>query len=220
MERNGLERLAPLTGVLFVVLLVVALVLGGEPPDADAPRGEVLDYWTDKETEAMVSSFLGALAMVPYLWFVGTLRSALRAAEGRTGRLSGIAFAGGIVFAAYALVGLTVQFVAADTAGDVPAEVTQTLSALSVESWLGLAVGNAVLLLATGVLAVRTGVFPSWLGWITVLLGIASITPAGFFAFLLTFVWILGISILLFLRDRAPAAPAPTAPASSPGSPS
>ena len=220
MERNGMERLAPLAGVLFVVLLIAALTLGGEPPDADESRAEVLEYWSDKETEAIVSSFLGALAMVPYLWFVGTLRSVLRTAEGRTGRVSGIAFAGGVVFAAYALVGLTVQFVAADTVGDVPPEVTQTLSALSVEFWLGLAVGNAVLLLATGVVLLRSGLLPSWLGWITVLLGIASVTPAGFFAFLLTFVWILGVSLLLFLRGGARAPGAPTAPASSPGSPS
>ena len=219
MERNGLARLAPLAGVLFVALIVASFIVSGETPSTDDSTRKVIDYWEGHETEGIVSALLGAYAMVAYLWFVGTLRSVLRQAEGLTGRLSATAFAGGVVFAGYALVGLTMMFAAAETADDVPPAVTQTLSVLNSECWLGLAVGNAVLLLATGVLLLRTGLLPKWLGWVTVLLGVASVTPAGFFAFLATLLWVIGVSIVLYLRGGAAAPPA-TAPASSPGSPS
>ena len=198
---------------------MASFVVSGETPSTDDSTKKVVDFWNDHETEGVVAGLVGALAMVPYLWFVGTLRSVLRQAEGATGRLSGTAFAGGLVFAGYALVGLTMMFAAAETVGDVPPAVTQTLSVLNSECWLGLAVGNAVLLLATGVLVLRSGLLPKWFGWLTVVLGVASVTPAGFFAFLATLLWVIGVSIVLYLRGGAPAAPA-TAPASSPGSPS
>jgi hypothetical protein len=36
-----------------------------------------------------------------------------------------------------------------------------------------------------GLLAVRTGMLPVWLGWVTVVLGIVCLTPVGFVALLL-----------------------------------
>jgi hypothetical protein len=52
--------------------------------------------------------------------------------------------------------------------------------------------------------------FPGWLSWITLLIGIAALTPAGFFAFLLFGLWTLIVSVLLW---RGAAAPPPAAPA-------
>ena len=38
MNRSSSEWLAPLTGVAFVVLVIVSIVIGGEPPGADEHR--------------------------------------------------------------------------------------------------------------------------------------------------------------------------------------
>jgi hypothetical protein len=150
---------------------------------------------------------------VPLLWFLGSLRSALRAAEGGTGRLSAIAYAGGIVLAATAVADASIQFAVAESVGDVPPAVTQTLSVLYSDFFLGFPVGVGTLLLASGLAILRTGVLPVWLGWVALVLGIVSITPIGFFAFFAVLAWIVVVSVMLYRREPGPtprSGPAPT----------
>ena len=51
------------------------------------------------------------------------------------------------------------------------------------------------------------------LGWIALLLGIATFTPAGFIGFVGSGVWIIAVSLVLFMRGdgTAPAAATPSA---------
>jgi hypothetical protein len=211
METRGLARFAPLTGVAFVVLLIPVFFLGGEPPDADEKLPKVLDFWKSNDSELIIGALLAGIAAVFLLWFSGVLRSELRTAEGGTGRVSTTAYAGGIVLATWIAFSASIQFAAADTAGDVAPAVTQTLSVLNTDAFFGFAVGTATILFAAGGLFIRTGFLPGWLGWISVLLGIAALTPAGFVAFIGLMIWIVAVSIVLF--RRTPAAPTPAAPA-------
>jgi hypothetical protein len=48
---------------------------------------------------------------------------------------------------------------------------------------------------------------PKWLGWVALVLAIATFTPVGFIGFGLTGIWIIVASILLSAR-AAPATPA------------
>jgi hypothetical protein len=68
------------------------------------------------------------------------------------------------------------------------------------------------------VLALRTRTLPVWLGWVTLVLGIALVTPVGFFALIVGMVWILVVSVMLYRREAGPAGRAgpvePAAPAS------
>lgn len=80
-----------------------------------------------------------------------------------------------------------------------------------------LAVGLAVLVGATGVLALRTGVLPRWLGIVSVLLVIPLlITPIAWAVTALALLWPLVVSVLLYVRPAegaaVPATP-PTGPA-------
>ena len=60
----------------------------------------------------------------------------------------------------------------------------QAINAIDWDYFIPLAVGLSTFLLATGISAVRHGALPKWLGWVAIVLGIATYTPAGFFAFL------------------------------------
>ena len=62
--------------------------------------------------------------------------------------------------------------------------MTQTFSALQSDFFFPLAIGFSVFLLASGLAMLRTGLFPAWMGWAAVVLGVLSVTPAGFFALL------------------------------------
>lgn len=208
MTRSTLERLAPLTGIAFVVLIVISFIVGGESPDSDDSTEEVVRFWTENDGEQVWSAVIGAWSAVFLVWFGGSVRVALRRAEGEPGRLSAISFGGFLLLALGILAFSGFQFAAGETAGDVPDEVTQTLSVLFSDFFIPLAAGNVIALLATGIATVRHGGLPRWLGWVAIVLGIVSLTPAGFFAFLGAGIWVLILSVLLFRADRvSPAAP-------------
>ena len=73
-------RLAPLTGVIAVVLAVVAVMIfaGGDPPDSDAPADEVVAFYTDEDSSQIATSILSAYAALFLVFFAGALRVALR----------------------------------------------------------------------------------------------------------------------------------------------
>ena len=108
------------------------------------------------------------------------------------------------------LVLTALSWAAADTVGKVPVAVTQSIHVLSHDVLFPLAAGGAVFLVAAGVLGVRTRALPAWLSWVAVVLGVASITPIGFLAFLAAVLWIAIVSVLLYRRPLdGTAAPAP-----------
>jgi hypothetical protein len=210
---RGLERFAPLAGVLFVLLVIVAVIVGGESPSADDSLRTVIEYFDGDRDQALAASIILAISVVPFLWFAGLLRSVLASAEGPPTRLASTAWGGAIVLA----IGITLlaafTFVAADTVGDVPPTVTQAYSVGQADFFFPVAVGASVFLLASGLAIVRWGALPGWLGWTALVLGIAAISfnPAAFIAILLMLVWILVVSVVLFQSsaDEPPAAVPP-----------
>jgi hypothetical protein len=220
MAPSRLERLAPLSGVLFIALIVAAIIVfPDETPSVDDSLQKVVSFWRDHDSEAMVSGFLFALSAVPFLWFAGSLRGALRASEGGAGRLSAVSFAGAIVFAGAVAIGAGLQFAVADAAKDVRPVALQAMSAISSDFFFAFLVGAGTFMLANAVVILRHRALHVAFGWTALVIGIAALTPAGFFAFLATLLWVLVASIFLYVRP--PVAPgAPTAPATSPGSPS
>ena len=218
---NGrIERYAPLAGVVFFVLVAISFVLSSETPAVDDSTREVVSYWTENEGKEMASAVVGAWATVFFVWFAASWRSLISRAEGGSGRLASIVFGGALIFAAGLLSALSIEFAAAESAGDVPAPVTQTLSVLYSDFFFPLAGGFALFLLGSAVAIVRTRVLPVWLGWIALVIGIVALTPLGFFGFIGGMIWILVASVVLFLRGdepegrgTGPEAPASTMPA-------
>ncbi len=143
------------------------------------------------------------IATIFFLWFAGTLCSRLWLAEGGAGRLATTAYGGALIFAAGLLISLALNFTAADTAGSIAPAATQALSALSSDFFFPMLAGGAVLYLATAVATLRTAALPRWLGWVTLALGVVSMTPVGWVPFLLLGLWTLVVSVLLY-RGQAP----------------
>lgn len=201
--RARATALVSLTGVLFVVLTVVSFVIGGEPPDADDPVGEVVEFWVDNDAQNMAGAVIEGLAAVSLLFFAASLRRSLRSSEGGGGILSVAALAGGIVAAAGIGVDASLRFAAAELADKVDPVVTQTLNALWANFFFPMVVGLATLVLATSLAAFRSRIVPVWLAWIGILIFVVFFTPLGFGAFIASGVWILIVSILLWRREAA-----------------
>jgi hypothetical protein len=113
-----------------------------------------------------------------------------------------IALIGSAILATGAAIDATISFALAEAAGDIDPTAVQALQALWDNDFMPLALGASLFFLATGLAIVRYGGVPTWLGWIAVLLGVVALTPAGFVTFMVGGLWIIGVSVLLALRER------------------
>lgn len=192
----------PLTGALFLVLLITSFVVGGEPPDADSPAREIVEHYVDNKDAVIVGAMLSGLAASLFVFFAGYLRKVLRRAEGEGGVLSTVALVGAGILATGAAIDATISFALAEAAGEVDPAAVQALQALWDNDFVPMAVGLQVFLLAAGLSIVRHGALPKWLGWLAVMLGVLAVTPAGFVAFMGGALWVLAASVLLALGLR------------------
>jgi hypothetical protein len=216
MSTSRWERFAPLTGVVFFVLIAITLALSNDTPDTNSSTADTVSYWSAHDSRLIASAIIGTFAVIFLIWFGGSLRSALLRAEGGEGRLSTLAFAGILVIGITGAIGGTLTFVVADTVNDVPAEATQALSVLSEDFFLPFLAGIALFMFATGICVLRHGGLPSWLGWAAIVIGVVSVTPVGFIGFVLSFIWVPVVGIVLYLRGAEiapPPAPRPAGPA-------
>jgi hypothetical protein len=96
------ERGAPISGIVFVVLMVVGSMLVGDVPAPDAPAREIAAYLSDSGTHTrnIIGAYLWVVGALAFLWFLVRLRNDIRKAEGGAGSLSTLAFAAGVAFAA------------------------------------------------------------------------------------------------------------------------
>lgn len=208
------QRIGALTGVLFVILAIVAFAVGGETPDTDDSARKIVAFYVDNEDEQIIASLVLAWASVALLFFVGTLRDHLRRVSGRDSTLSTAVLLGGVMIAVGAAIFAGLSFALGDAADDMPADAVVALNTLNSDLFFPLGVGIAVFNLGLGLCVVRHGGFHPALGWIAVIIGIAALTPGGFFAFLATGLVIIYTSVVLALRTGNGSASGYGAPAS------
>jgi hypothetical protein len=191
-----MSRLVPLSGVLAVALIIVAVIAGGETPDTDDSLREIVSFYRDEDQSG--PSALLALGALFFLIFVTTLWNALRTAEADRRGASTLALVGGTILVVGMTIFAGIGFTLGDTGDELTPAAIQALNALNSDLFFPLAVGDAAFMLGAGVSAVQTGALPKWLGWAAVVLGVFAATPLGFFAFLLMGLWSLIVSVLLW----------------------
>ena len=205
--RGGLSRFAPLTGAIFVILVVVGFAaLGRSTPGVGASVTKVHSFYHAHYKREMPAAFVVAIASAFLLFFAAHLRSALAVANPAAVRMRRAAFGGGVVAVGGFLVASAGHFALADASrkAHVTLQALQALNVLDNDLFLPLAGGIAVMILASGISLVRSvTLLPHWLGWVAVVIGILGFTPAGFFAFLASGLWVLVVSVLLLGRWQA-----------------
>src|SRR5918994_6391994 len=200
------QRFEPLAGIVFVVLAVIALfTAAGE--DFLAEPSQVAEYYVDNSGRVIVAEIIGNIAIFAFFWFVGAVRNRLRVPETPEGGLPALAFGGGIAAATLVLVANAANMAGAFRAeedGEIDPAVAAALNDIS-SLIIGIAapVALAVFVAATGIVSIATGVLPRWLGWVSLLLAPGFLIPVISYLFWLPFgVWVLIVSVILYLRPR------------------
>jgi hypothetical protein len=198
------KLIGPLTGILFVVLAIVAFAVGGNTPDVNDSARDVVSFYVDNDSEQVIAAVLLALGCVALIFFLGSLRLVLRAAAGDQGGLSTVTLLGGLGIAVGVSIFAGIGFTLGDAADDLPASATLALNALNSDLFFPVAVGAATFNLGLGLAVLRHGGLPRLLGWLALVIGIAGLTPAGFFAFLATGIVIVWASVAVTMQAAAP----------------
>lgn len=196
------SRLAPLTGLVFAVLVVVAIVTsGGETPKANASPAKVIAFYTVHRSETETSAILFALAFLVVVLFAGSLRSYLRRSPGTEG-LAAIVLAGGVLMAAGALTVSGAEYGLAHHLTGLTPGAAQAANFVAQELFLPLLGGAFLFAVASGLAILRGARLPKWLGWVAIVMGIVVlIPPAGMVALLAFVIWSVIVSILMYLRS-------------------
>jgi hypothetical protein len=104
-----------------------------------------------------------------------------------------------------------ILFATAERAEDLPAESVRTLQTLWDNDFLPLVLGTLVFNWAVGFAVLRSGTLPKWMGWAGIGFGVLGLAgPIGFVGAIGAGLWVIVSSIMLSLRARGPATPAPT----------
>jgi hypothetical protein len=210
MSRSTWERWAPVSGIAFVVLLVVGFSLLNLPSGDDS-AAKIAKFYNDDGNRAqlIIGGYLMILAGVFFFWFLASLRSRLLAAEGAPGRLTAIAFGSGLVFNAMVmLAGAVFISVAGNIAfGDekfVSVEAARLQPELGYPIFLIAGAFAAIAMVdAASVLIVRTRALPAWIGWFGFVTALVLLASFLFFPILLLLLWVLFVSIALLRLEPA-----------------
>lgn len=202
-------RLVPLAGILAIVLIVIAFIVGGETPDGDDSLRKIVSFYRDNDdAQVLAGSFLGWGTALFLVFASGLWRMVRDLETGRHGS-SALLLGGSVLWAAGASVFAGLTFTLGDLAKDLGPGALQTLNALNSDMFFTLALGTFAFSAGAGVSILNTRVMPVWLGWVAIVIAIVAVTPAGFFAFLVMGLWVLIVSVLMLLRGPSPAQAAP-----------
>ena len=202
MAESTWERLAAGTGLVSVVLFIVSFSVN---PVSDALGDEasvVAEKLLANQARALVSASAGVLAALALVWFAGSLRSTLRQAEGGTGRLSAVAFAGGVMAGVTGLTASALLRTAAEFVRRQDDSEGARMALSLAESTMGVASAFAMALLmgATFVIALRHGAIPRWLAWVGAVGAVLALVPQYpifVVGFLIALFWVAALSIVL-----------------------
>lgn len=193
----GSSRLAPLSGIVFVICTVLGfIVIGGNTPNIGDSSQSINTYWTDhhgKELAAALVVFIGTLFLAI---FVASLYTKLREADSSLWPM--LALIGGGVAVAGFLFAVSIHVALAD-AGDkgIDPGALVSLNAIDNDNFFAFAPPIGIMMLGAAGASLKAGALPKWLGWTGLVLGIISFTPAGFIGFGLSAFWIIAASIVM-----------------------
>ena len=210
----GLQRWATLGGVAYVVLFVIGvlLIFNGTPDSSSAP-GKIIAYYSDSghRDRINIGWLLAGLGYFFFLWFLSALRQSIRRLEADDGFLTGLTTMGGVVYASLSLAALAVDAGIRTMSDDTFNHQVYPgiIHAADDAAWLLHAsggVGLGAMIIAASLAALRARAVPAWAGWIGIVVGILGLGLIVFFPWFLVGIWILVVSIGMFVRaGRAPA---------------
>ncbi|MBA2384362.1 MAG: hypothetical protein H0V68_06840 [Actinobacteria bacterium] len=200
------SRWLPLSGIVFVVIMLVAIVaISGSTPSTDDSAAEIASFYDEESVRQGVAAFVLA-ATVPFLLlFAASVAGLARATDvGSREIWRRLLLGGSFILGAIIMIMALIHFALADGADDADPAALQALNLLDGNFWVAANAALGVMMLgAAGWLLGRAGHYNA-LGWVALVLGVGLFIPfVDFFALLLSLIWIIVTSVLLYREPEA-----------------
>lgn len=204
---GGAARWAPLGGILYVILFVVGtIVLFSGSPGGDASPAKVIQWYSDSghRDRVNIGWILIGLGVFFLLWFIAALRRAVHRIDGE-GILTTVVTIGGTIYAALAF-GAAALNAGIRTMSDDTFQhrvFPELIHAADDAGYVMHATGGAALgamIIAASLALMGAAVWPKWAGWVGVAVGILAIGSIFFFTQFVFLLWILIVSLVMFMR--------------------
>jgi hypothetical protein len=219
MSTDRHARLGAASGFAYLILSTIgfAAFIGPNLPEMDAPGVEWQAYYSDHQDRIQIGIVLVSISVIFLLWFLGSLNAALRAAEGGNGRLTAVAYGGGIGVIVFFFIAMTATAVAALRPDEVDPNLTRAMNDFALLCAGPSAAAVAALFGATAIVGYRHAAVPAPvagfsalaavtapLGFFVVVTDSGAFAADGFLGFLVplvtTLIAVLALSIALFRR--------------------
>ena len=216
MSDSNWKQIGAAGGIAFVVLQVVGQVLiqvGGTEPAFNAAAPETLEFFETRSPRLFeVGGYLSALSAIALLWFLGSLWSTLRTAEGEPGWLSTVALGSGLVVVAVSAIAGSGWALAVFRIGEgLDPQLARFQFDFGNFGFATIWVMLASFLLASSAVALRTAALPRWIGWMGLVIAILLLIARAFWAapsgaiflpYLLFWIWLIATSVILIRQAR------------------
>lgn len=202
-----LGRCVPLAGVAFAVLTAAAFLTMGKNPEPDVPISEVTSFYAAHDANFVTGGIMLAYAAILFALFGMGIWARIHRA-GLHPVVACAALVGTAVATVAQLAGAMTYYVLGDIGGKhtISAPAIQTLHLVGSELSLPIAGGVEILLLAVAAAGIFAGMFPRWLAWSALVIGVLQLVPSiGFTAFLVFLLWTAIASVAMALRPAVAA---------------
>jgi hypothetical protein len=175
------RRAAGLTGLGAALVFAAGNALWAlDQPDGDASAAAIVAFYGDASGRILAGGSLSLVSIALFVFFAASVREILREREPHD-LLPATAFGGALLAMAAGLGAETINMAAAARAGDgeLSPELGTALFDVSYAlGYAGAGVGLGILLIATGLVALRSReMLPAWLAGLAVLAGVGFLTP-------------------------------------------
>ena len=219
MDEDRWARLAAVSGVAFVILVVVSGFVAGSPPKPSDSALKIFHYYANHRGSVQFGSFLGGLAVIPGLLWVTALWRRLRTTE-PDGRMGVAAVTGLVIAGALATASDAINATTAVRIHDLGPSGARFFLTLTMFMGAAIAFGLVVLVGAVAVASLRSSAFPQWFGLVSAVLavlwvvaGLASAYAGNGVAtlgYIVTAIWAVWILVTVWLLWSSPATPVRT----------
>ena len=206
---RSVARWTILGGVLYVIFFVVGtIMLFDGAPDGDAAPAKVIQWYSDSghRDRINVGWIMITLSVFCLLWFIAALRRAVSMVDSE-GILTAVVGLGGGIYAALAFASVALNTGIRTMSDDTYHHQVfpDLIHAAGDATWVihatG-AVGLGAMIIAASCAFMWGGVWPSWAGWVGVVVGVLTLASIAFFPQFLFLLWILIVSIVIFMQSR------------------
>ena len=186
MGKWSADRLAATSGFVFVALSVAAFAVVPSPPSLGSPTAKTAAYYVEHHRGGLVQAVLFGLAVIAFLWFVGSVSAVLR--EAGEARLATVALGGGIAAAGLSLLGTTIEAALFERVALESPSLVNGLHVVAVTASTLIGLAAATLAFATAIAVWRSRALPAWyaiasaVGGVIFLFGGGALTFSGFYS--------------------------------------